>query len=271
MLHEIIHLNQYYNLSTDPELEILIPYVRDDNKRNKSKGIVICGGGAYSFVSIRESDSVAIEYMRKGFCTFILRYTTRTPYPTPMNELACAIDYLRKNADKYYLIKDKISIVGFSAGGHLVSSFGYLYKHPDFINKTSHNPNNIKPNAIISCYPVITMGKYTHQETKSNITGDDDNLIDFLSVEKNIDSEYPPTFVWTTKPDTVVPYINSIMYVDALKDNNIPHEFHLYEELDHGKSIGTDLINDIEDNQIEAYNKLQQWVINSIYFINKIM
>ena len=270
MLHEIIKLNEFYNLEGNPELEVIIPYIRDDNKRNKSRGIIICGGGAYTYVSTREGEPVAIEYMRNGYCTFILRYSTKKAYPTPMHELACAIDYLRKNADKYYLLKDNISIIGFSAGGHLVSSYGYLYKHPDFIKKTNMNPENIKPNAIISCYPVITMGEHTHLETRFNITGNNHELNDLLSVEKNIDSSYPPTFIWTTKEDTIVPYINSTMYAEALELNTIPFHFDLFDKLDHAKSIGTKLVNEISTDEINLYKKLSTWVDNSLTFLDDI-
>jgi acetyl esterase/lipase len=63
-----------------------------------------------------------------------------------MQELGCTIDYLRKNADKYYIDKDKISVIGFSAGGHLVSSYGYLYTHPEVSKSINLSPENIKPN-----------------------------------------------------------------------------------------------------------------------------
>lgn len=270
MLHEIIKLNQHYPIDGDAELEIIIPYVNDINKQNKSRGILICPGGAYVFVSLREGDPVALEYARKGFVTFILRYTTLKPYPTPMHELACAVDYLRNNADKYFLDKKQLTILGFSAGGHLISSYGYLYKHPNFLEKTKLNPENIKPNALIAAYPVITTGEYTHQESKRYITANDDKLIELLSVENNIDSTYPPTFVWTTKEDTCVHYLNSVMYADALKNANVEHEFVLFEHLDHGKSIGTSLVNDIKEHEVSHYEELATWVKKSIDFLNKI-
>ena len=136
MLHEIIHLNKIYNLENDPWIEIMIPYNNDQTKRTKSKAIIVVPGGAYSNVSVREGDPVAVGYMNEGFVTIVLHYTVKTAYPVPMQELGCAIDYLRNNSDKYYFDKDKLTIIGFSAGGHLVSSYGYLYKHEDFINKT---------------------------------------------------------------------------------------------------------------------------------------
>ena len=84
--------------------------------------------------------------MKEGFITIVLHYTVMKPYPTPMLELACTMDFLRKNTDKYFIDKDKIAIIGFSAGGHLVSTYGYLYKRQDFVEKLGLISENIKPN-----------------------------------------------------------------------------------------------------------------------------
>ena len=271
MLHEIIHLNKLYKLENDPWIEITVPYNNDQIKRNISKAIVIVPGGAYSFVSLREADPVALSYMSEGFVTIVLHYTVKTSFPTPMKELACAIDYLRNNNKKYYIDKDKISIIGFSAGGHLVSSYGYLYKHNKFLQNINLSPEQIKPNCIVSAYPVITMGEYTHEETKENITGGNLELEQLLSVENNIDSTYPPTFVWTTAEDNCVPYINSVLFVEALKENNIPHEFFLYPYLDHGLSIINPLLYTLDVLEDKKMQEVSKWFSKSVEFIRKIL
>ena len=271
MLHEIIHLNKEYNLNTDAWIEIMVPYNNDQILREKSKAIVIVPGGGYQMVSVREGDPVAISYMNEGFISIVLHYTVKTAYPTPMYELGCAIDYIRKNSDRYFIDKDKISIIGFSAGGHLVSSYGYLYKHPDFIERTKLIPDNIKPNCIVSSYPVITTGEYTHLDTKRTITGDDEKLIELLSVENNIDAQYPPTFVWTTAEDTCVPYINSILFVEALKEHNVEHEFFLYPFLNHGLSIITPALHTEEVLKDKKMQEVGKWFEKSVNFIKRIL
>lgn len=271
MLHEIIHLNKHYNLENDPKLEILVPYLNDFNLRDKSRGILICPGGGYSFVSVREADAVALAYMNNGYCTFILHYTINKPYPTPMHELACAMDYLRHNAEKYYLDKDKIAIIGFSAGGHLVSSYGYLHKNSDFLNTTNLSKENIKPNCLVLSYPVITMDIATHGGTRNVITGGKKELLNLMSVEKNIDKEYPPTFIWTTKEDTIVPYVNSTLLVDELVKHNVKHKFVLFDHLDHGKSTGSKLINEIDSKEEDLYKELSTWVDKSLDFLDEVL
>ena len=269
MLHEIVHLNKYYNFENDPCIEITVPFNKVNMTREKSKAIIVVPGGAYTVVSGTEADPVALSYMLEGFIAIILHYSVKTPYPTPMKELACAIDYIRKNSDKYYIDKNKITVIGFSAGGHLTASYGYLYKHPDFVNTVNLSPENIKPNCIVLSYPVISMGEYSHKDTRKNITGDNENLYNLLSAEKNIDSTYPPTFIWTTKEDKSVSYINSVLFVDALKENNVKHEFFLYPYLNHALSVINPLMYSQEILQDEKMQEVSKWFIKSVNFIRE--
>lgn len=271
MLYEKIYLKELYELNTDAFIEIAVPYNNDSLMREKSKAIVIVPGGSYSFTSNREADPVAIEYQRQGFVTIVLRYTVKTEYPVPMKELAFTVDYIRKNAFRYYIDKDKITIIGFSAGGHLTASYGYLYKKQEFLREVSLEADMIKPNCLVLSYPVITMGDLTHLESKLNITSNKEENIKLLSVENNIDSSYPPTFVWTTMEDTCVPYQNSSLLVASLEKNNVPHEYFLYPYLDHGLSVISPLIHLPEELEDNAFIEVSKWFDKSVEFIKKIL
>lgn len=270
MLHEIIKLKDHYNIDTDAYLEVIIPYNNDVEKRYKSPGMVIVPGGAYVFVSLREADPVALKFAVEGYATFTLKYSTSTAYPKPMLELAYTMDYLRKNANKYYLDVDKIGLIGFSAGGHLVASYGYLYNHSDFRKYHNLDSDAIKPNCIIASYPVISMNEYTHLDTRLNITGMDPYLMELLSVEKHITPYYPPTFLWTTQKDTCVNWINSQLYLKALQENNVEHDYFFYPELDHGLSVITPLLYDKEILDNPHMKGVSQWFDNAIKFTNKV-
>ena len=271
MLHEIIHLNKFYNLEKDPCIEITVPFNKVNMTREKSQAIIVVPGGAYSIVSVTEADPVALSYMLEGFISIILHSSVKTAYPTPMKELACTIDYIRKNANKYYIDKDKISVIGFSAGGHLTASYGYLYKHPDVINNLRLSSENTKPNCLVLSYPVISMGEYTHKDTRKHITGENENLYNLLSAEKNIDDTYPPTFIWTTIEDKIVSYLNSVLFVNALKEKNVKHEFFLYPHLNHALSVINPLLYPQEVLKDPKMQEVSKWFIKSVNFIHEVL
>ena len=271
MLHEIIYLKNYYPINTDAFLEVIIPYNDDFSLRKKSPGIIVVPGGAYSCISVRESDSVAFSFASEGFVTFILHYSVKTTYPTPMLELAYSIDYLRKNSSKYYLDKDKLGIIGFSAGGHLVTSYGYLYEHDDFKKYIKLDSNLLRPNFIVASYPVITMKDKTHIDTKFNITNMKPKLIKLLSVEDNITSNYPPTFVWTTLEDTVVNPENTLMLIKQLQEKNIHFDYFINPYLDHGLSILNPLVHERDFLLTNEAKDASLWFNKAVNFINQII
>lgn len=101
----------------------------------------------------------------------------------------------------------------------------------------------ICPGALILAYPVITMGACTHQGSRKNLLGENpgSEQIRLASVEQQITSEYPPTFVWCGMADRTVDPANSKMFADALVSNRVPHLFRQYQGVDHGVGLGRGL------------------------------
>ena len=65
-------------------------------------------------------------------------------------------------------------------------------------------PASWKPDGMILCYPVITMGEYTHKESKENLIGDTSYTAEETSLENSISKHTVPAFVWHTFEDTAV-------------------------------------------------------------------
>lgn len=126
------------------------------------------------------------------------------------------------------------SLWGSSAGGHLAGSFGTEtmgYAHYGLP----------KPGAIILTYPVVTMTSLTHEGTRENLLGKHPSPeeIAFTSVEQNITSAYPPTFLWCGDKDATVPHENSYILAAALEAHAVPHLFLEFPGIDHGVGLGT--------------------------------
>ena len=198
-------------------------------------GMLVCPGGGYSFCSAREAEPIAFRFLSEGFNCFVLDYTVNEKYPAPHLELAIAFNYIREHEKEFDLIPNSLSIIGFSAGGHLVGSYGFLYK--ELGEQLGLNEKQLRPFTITMAYPVTLMNEKTHPGTRDIITGGDKNLLLKLDIPSNIKSDYPPTFVWTTKDDDLVPYENTVELRDALEANNVRHECHIYESGWHGGSL----------------------------------
>lgn len=220
---------------TKNEYKLVDDYVIVDG--NKHPYAIVVPGGGYSLVcSFIEGVPIAKKLNEKGISAFILYYRVRekAKYPNPQDDLARAIKEIANNKDKYNLL-DNYSIWGASAGGHLVASFG-----TDNMGYLKYDLK--KPCALVLTYPVITMNsKYTHMGTHNNLLGKKPTkeLEDFTSVELHVNETYPRTFVWCGNIDSTVNPINLKLLCDELKKNNIEHEYHIYDHVEHGVGPGT--------------------------------
>ena len=101
----------------------------------------------------------------------------------------------------------------------------------------------IRPNGMILCYPVITSGEYAHRGSFEALLGEDaydPEKRKEQSLELQVTKDTPPTFLWHTEPDDCVPVENSLFFFEALHKNKIPVEMHIYPAGGHGLSLANE-------------------------------
>ncbi|VBB46910.1 putative xylanase [uncultured Paludibacter sp.] len=211
--------------------------------------VLICPGGGYSGVSvIKEGEEIAKWFNQLGVSAFVLYY--RMPnghYKIPLKDAQTAISIIRKNSKKWRIDKNKIGVMGFSAGGHLASTVG-----------THFRKKSQRPAFMILGYPVVTMDStFTHKGSRNNLLGKkpSEELVKLYSNELQVKKSTPPTFIFHAKDDKTVPIKNSENLAEALKKNNIPVQLNEYEKGGHGFGMRPKGID--SDNWPEA---LKNWL-----------
>ncbi|MGN0674682.1 MAG: alpha/beta hydrolase [Oscillospiraceae bacterium] len=222
----------------------LYTLVKHDNIELKQRpAVMICPGGGYEYCSVREAEPVALRFAAFGIPAFVLRYScVNKKFPTALLEAASAMAYVRSNAEALGVDPDKIMICGFSAGGHLAGSLAVHWNKP-FINGVLGGNNELyKPNGAVLCYPVITSGEKRHDGSIVNIAGADypKDIMELISLEKQVTSDVPPVFLWHTSDDGCVPVENTLLFASALAEHNIPFACHIFESGVHGLSLCDD-------------------------------
>lgn len=226
-----------------PTLEIFLP----PKGVATGQGVVICPGGGYRGVAYDiEGTEVAKFLNTKGIAGFVLKYrmpgagSVAVRNEAPLQDAKRAIRTVRANADKWNLSNNKIGVMGFSAGGHLASTLGTHFNSEDNFDKDSTDLVSARPDFMILVYPVITMKQpYTHQGSRDNLLGEDpdEKMIQYYSNETQITKETPPTFLMHASDDEGVPVENSLMFYQALKENGVSAEMHIYPEGGHGFNL----------------------------------
>lgn len=250
-----------------------IPYNVYGGKR---PAMVVIAGGGYCFIANnREGEPVAINYFAEGYNCFLLDYSIneKAAFPRPVQDVSKAIVHIRRNADKYNVDPERIYVIGFSAGGHLAASIGTFWAEEWAKSDEDMAAGENKPTAVLTCYPVITGDpRYYHQHSIMRVLGYDleqENVSDEdlakYSIDKNINENTVPTFIWHTFEDTCVPVENSLLYAMALKEKGIHFEMHIYPKCDHGLSIATRETSWGEDRLINPH--IGTWFKDSLGFL----
>ncbi len=228
--------------------------------------MIVCPGGGYSMVSDREGEPIAIPYFAAGYHTFVLRYSVGEDAQNlkPLCQLASTIAHVRKHAEEWMVDQNKIAVIGFSAGGHLAASSGTLIFTEKF-KETFGRDDNVRPDALVLCYPVITSDINTHGGSILNVSGQPEGSEGYkwFGVDRHVCKDTPPTFLWHTSNDNVVPVQNSLRMAEALSEAKIPYELHIFPEGPHGMSVCNKAVGSKND-----YNA--RWVEWSIQWLNKL-
>lgn len=210
--------------------------------------VVLCAGGGYGFVSPREDQPVAMEFLAAGCQVFSLHYSVAPEtFPVALMELAKSVAFVKSHAREWNIDTDRIIVCGFSAGGHLAACLGMMWNREFIYGPLNAAPEDIQPTGMILCYPVITSGEFGHKRSFEQLLGDragDPRLRELVSLELQAGPQTPRTFLWHTWTDQSVPVENSLLLAQALKKAGVSLEIHIYPSGRHGLSLATDEVSD---------------------------
>ena len=244
MKNFVIHLKDHFPFlgedGRDPIVTAYLPYnMVEMNRQNDLRPcLVVCPGGGYHFCSEREAEAVGVHFLPEGFNVFVLEYSVSPHrFPVQLREIAALMELIYGNSKEWNCDTEKIAIVGFSAGGHLACHYSNAYDWPEVREVF---PESKGVNAAILSYPVISADpSFAHRGSFRHLTGHEELTLEEIgkfSCENMVTEKTPPTFLWHTAEDPVVPVKNSLVYAEALAAKGISFSLHVYPHGPHGLS-----------------------------------
>ena len=223
----------------------VLEYYPAENKRCGT-AVVIFPGGGYWIRAEHEGKGYAQFLNTLGIDAFVCQYRIAPhEFPLPLLDARRAVQYVRKNADKYGIDPHKIGVMGSSAGGHLAATVSTLFEEYNdvLIEKDEIDSVDFIPDFQILCYPVIALNSFGHFGCRKILLGeriDDEVLTEHLCAQNNVSEKTPKAFIWHTFDDGGVNVKNSLAYAVALKDNSIDCELHIFQNGNHGLGLALD-------------------------------
>ncbi len=227
----------------------------------KRPAVIVVPGGGYSRRSDREKEPIAMQFLAMGYHAFVLDYSVAPHrFPVALTELALAVATVREHAAEWRVDPKSILVCGFSAGGHLACSLGTFWKDPVSYGAVGCTAEQVRPDGLILCYPVITSGEFRHpgsikmllgaeacgrseEETRREYGPDSSEyrtLLNRVSLECQVTPDMPPVFLWHTLTDASVPVENSLLLASAMRRCGVNFELHIFPSGCHGLALANE-------------------------------
>jgi acetyl esterase/lipase len=200
----------------NPSLTVFLP------PKEKSTGaaiIVVPGGGHRELVFNAEGRDPAIFLSKLGIAAFALKYRlgreSGSPYTVDdaRQDTVRAMRLVRSRAAEWNIDPNRVGILGFSAGGELVSMIAYTHDKPDPSTPDPIDRQSARPDFQLLIYPGP------------------------LGIPDVVPPDAPPAFVLAANDDRG-PSNTLLTLVERYRQANIPIEFHLFAHGSHAFSMG---------------------------------
>lgn len=191
--------NERFKKVYQPSLTIHLP----PKELSNGTAVLICPGGGYRHLAIyKEGHHTASRLNSLGITVFVLKY--RLNPEEALQDTLQSLKLIRERSDEWAIDPQKLGLMGFSAGGHLL------------LNTVSHSDEKSKPDFLVIMYPVIRD----------------------IDLKTAFPTHAAPSFICGASDDTTTPPSNAISVYESLIAAKIPAELHLYESGGHGFGLG---------------------------------
>lgn len=213
-----------------PTMTVYLP-----KSKNTGAAVIVFPGGGYQILAIDHEGTEVCDWLTsRGITCVLLKYRVPNAGPSwdqqcgcdlnsrsskPLEDAQRTVGLVRFNARDWHIDPNKIGVLGFSAGGHLVAGVSTRFEHRVYPPLDPADQESCRPDFAIALYP----GHLWVQNMKSH-----------LNTDVHVTAQTPPTFLVQAEDDPVDDVNNSLVYYAALKRAGVLVEMHLYAQGGHG-------------------------------------
>ncbi len=214
-------------------MDVFIPKHRN---RAPTPAVLWIHGGGWERGD-KNGNSGAQLLVNEGFVTASLFYRLSgdSPFPADIEDCKCAIRFLRANASKYGIDRDRIGAAGASAGGHLAELVATADQNAELEGDGGWKNASSKVQAASAYYGAsdFTVGAMQFQHHTGQVVvklfrgteKDKPELYRKASPIFYVSKEDPPLLLAHGEKDDLVPFDQSVRMAEAYRKAGLPVEF----------------------------------------------
>ena len=229
--------DRYVTHVSEPWLTVYRP------ARPNGAALLVTPGGGYQRVVVDKEGTAIVPALAEqgGVTLFVLHYRLpgegRDDREAALADAQRALRLIRHRAEEWELDRQRIGVIGFSAGGHLAARLGNGFDQAVYPATDAIDDESARPDFQLLIYPVIDMaGPDTHPGSRERLLGPDASpeLQQRYSMQTQVRTHTPPTFLVHASDDAAVPVGNSLLMYQSLLRAGVPTELHVFPHGGHG-------------------------------------
>ncbi len=219
------------------EADVFLPPLEEKNR----PAVLFIHGGGWIEGDRSQLRGYGILLARLGFVCMCNSYrlSNESIWPAQIQDVNCAIRYLRANATDLGLDPDRIGVSGNSAGGHLSLMAAATNYDQIFEGEGGSNEVSSKIKAVCAIYPPTTIRQLEMPNPLENaflmLMGKEAKKEDYdkASPLNYVTEDYPPCMLIHGSTDSVVRLKDSTKFYEKLIEFNRPASLHIFSEEEH--------------------------------------
>jgi acetyl esterase/lipase len=188
---------------------------------NTGAAVVVFPGGGYNVLAIDLEGTEVCDWLTsKGITCVLLKYRVPCvksgPYRdclTALQDAQRTVGLVRFQAADWHIDPQRIGVLGFSAGGHMVAAMSTHFEKRLYPSVDAADKESCRPDFAVALYP----GHLAVPERNFE-----------LNPDIRVSRETPPTFLLHAQDDPTDPVENSLVYYAALRKAGVLAEMHVY-------------------------------------------
>lgn len=206
--------------------------------------IVIIHGGGWAAGKKEQHNDLAVTFASKGYVAVTVGYRLAPDavFPAQIEDVKCAVRFLRANSEKYKLDPNRIGAVGFSAGAHLSMMLGVTERPDGLEGEGGHADQPSRVQAVVSFFgPTDLTAPEIFPEVSpilkkflGGTLSEKPDLYKKASPVTYVNRDAAPMLLIQGTNDILVNWKQAIRMVEALIRNNIDGRLELLLGLGHG-------------------------------------